>query len=124
MPSPALEPKEETTTVISPNRPLTRGARDALKEFEILDESSPREAGRQTEVELKNRPPRHILDEHELVIDELPVTAFDTGHHLIRIYPDRVLTDGIEANLAPDEALTQARENDDWEELEVPVESA
>lgn len=115
---PSLDPVPETTTIVSPNRPLTRNARDALKPYGIRSRDDPQEPGRQTVVELERRPPTSLREQHELTVDEPPVAAFDTGQETVRIFPDRVLAGAVEASLDPADALEQAEQRDDWDQTE------
>lgn len=102
--------REGTTTVVSGNRPLTRAARRDLKEFDIRSVDHPKELGRMSVVEVESRPERSVLDRHELHIEEEPVAIIEaTGGDEVKIFPDRVISNGAEATLGPEEAVEEAQ---------------
>ena len=108
---------DDTTTVVSYNRPLTRGAEAALKPYGIVEKESPREYNRWTVVELERRPERDVLEGYELRIEEAPDRVFESDHgETVEVYPDRVVVDGIENGISPTEAVVYAEEHG-WEEV-------
>jgi len=118
------ESTEHTWTVISSNRPLTREARRALKDYSIVDERHPDELNRRSEVDVDERPPDDLLDKHELYLEDPtggqdPAAVFESpgGEH-VEIYEDAVFTDGAETTtITPDEAQNIAETNG-WERIE------
>lgn len=114
----------DVVTVISPFRPLTRGARDALQPFDILEERSIREAGRQTEVDVAERPPDEVLEEHELIVDEDPLEVWETeSGERIEIFETAVIAEGVETTLSPEEAAERVRQEDRFSRVDVPEDS-
>lgn len=106
----------DAVTLVSYNRPLTRAARRALSEYGIIDSHDPNEHGRWTVVEVKTEPPVEVLDQHELRIerDDDPDVVYETPHdEHVEIYADRVVSDGREIPIDPDEAKSRA-ESYDW----------
>lgn len=102
--------------VRSPNRPLTRSARRALSEYEIIDDVESDSAGRNGGVVTADRPPQELLDTHELYVDEQPDEVWTTDTDTrIEIYldADRVVVDGrdtpTDIDTAQEKCRSQAR---------------
>lgn len=109
---------DETVTVVSYNRPLTRAARKALDAFGIVSEDAVNDFGRWTVVELNERPSDDVLDQHELRVEREPESVFKTDNgERVEIFEDGVEVDGLEQTMAPSEAVEHAEENG-WERLD------
>lgn len=110
---------EDTVTVVSYNRPLTRGATRALDDYGIISEDSVNEHGRWTVVELETEPPEGVLDKHELRVEREPdaVYATDSGER-VEIYTDagEVTVNGMEQTISPTDAREHA-EAEGWERV-------
>lgn len=101
----------------SPYRPLTRTARQALEQYDIIDDLPPTDGRRNNGVVVKQRPPEELLVTHELEIDHDPVVIATTDHDdIVRIYhdPGSVTVNGIENNISPEEAVKHAQQRDNW----------
>jgi len=127
--TPQERPKPESTDgtiVISPYRPLTRSARDALAPYTILERFEPEGSGRGGGVVTRDRPPESLLDTHELTIKEPPDEVWETDHgKRIELYetPDRVVVAGLDANIDTDTAKDKCRTQDRFTRL-TPAEEA
>ena len=99
------------------NRPLTRDARKDLKEYGIEAEHSVNQHGRWTVVEVKELPPKELLDKHELRHKVNPEYVFETdmGDQVL-IYESEVIVDGVETTMPPEEAVEHARK-EGWEQV-------
>lgn len=103
----------------SPYRPLTRNARDALEEFNILrDVDAEDDMGRGNGVVVANLPPEDVLEKHELEIDRDPDVVFlpskiDTT---VEVYtdPEAVYDGATETSMDPIDAVEHALDND-WD---------
>lgn len=104
----------DTVTVVSYNRPLTRGARRALDEYGVISERSVNEHGHWTEVDLETEPPEDLLDRHELRVEREPdaVYATDSGER-VEIFDgaDLVTVNGMEQSISPEDAREHAEAN-------------
>lgn len=110
----------ETVTVVSYNRPLTRGARRALDEFGIVSEDSVNEYNRWTVVQLETEPPSEVLEKHELRIEREPDTVYETDMgERVEIYtdPGEVTVGGADQTISPEDAKEHA-EREGWERIE------
>lgn len=102
----------------SPNRPLTRNAKKALKPYGIVEElDSTDNMGRNNGVRVEELPPESVLSEHELVVEQDPVVVFETptgstAH--VYVDPDSVIADGTETTMSPEDAVEHALENE-WD---------
>lgn len=110
--------EDQTFTVVSYNRPLTSAAESALKPYGILKKEAPNEYGRWTVITTKEKPGDLVLEEHELRVEQDPIKVYkrDNGKK-VEIYQDKVVVDGVEATLSPDEA-TEHAENAGWERID------
>jgi proliferating cell nuclear antigen len=101
--------------VVSYNRPLTGEAEAALDEYGWITAEHPNEPANYTRVWVEERPPKEVLEEHELTIDEDPIETWwtDSGS-LVRIYTDVVTEDGTELGITPDTALDETRDQDQF----------
>lgn len=109
-----------TTTVVSYNRPLTRGAHRELQEYGMVSEGSVNDYGRWSVVELEREPPADLLDRHELRIEREPDARFRTDHgEIVEVFDDAgmVVVDGVEQTISPDTAIEHA-ESQGWERVE------
>lgn len=108
----------EPVTVVSYNRPLTRGARKALKPSGIISEDAVNDFGRWTVVELETEPPEDVLDRHELRVEREPdaVFATDSGER-VEVYPDVVEVNGMEQTISPEDAMDHADAHG-WDRLD------
>lgn len=111
--------EEETVTLVSYNRPLTRSARRALEEYGIEATEHPDEANRWSVVDVDERPPDDVLEQHELRIERgEPNRRYESDHgEAVEIYDDIVLVDGRENPIDPSEAIDRAEELD-WERVD------
>lgn len=111
---------DETVTVVSYNRPLTRGAYRALDEYGIVEEQDPGEYNRHTVVELETEPPADVLDKWELRVEREPDAVFQTDHgERVEVYDDagEVRVDGGEQSISPEDARDHAA-NQGWERVD------
>lgn len=124
---------DDSTIVVSPNRPLTRQAEAALEEYGVIErleaqdvETDVRGVGDETVIglEVEDRPPEDVLESNELIVEEEPIEVWETDRQEIRIYPTRVVAtrDG-EINMDPEQAAAEARDQDRFEPVDVPVDS-
>jgi hypothetical protein len=99
--------------VRSPFRPLTRGARRDLEEYDVIGEVDADESGRGGGVVVSERPPKGLRERHELRVEEDPedVWASDDDQ-TVRVYPDYVTVDGRESEMDPDEARRRCQESE------------
>lgn len=109
---------EDSVTVVSYNRPLTRGASRALDEFGIISEDAVNRHGRWTVVELETEPTEDVLDRHELRVERDPdaVYATDSGER-VEIFADGVEVNGLEQSISPEDAHEHA-DRAGWERLD------
>lgn len=108
----------ETHTLVSYNRPLTRGAKAALEEYSIVEEEAVNEHGKWTVVETESKPPKELLDKHELRLEREPKAEYKANNgDTVRIYEDQVIVEGVEATIEPEQAIEHA-ENNGWGELD------
>jgi len=109
-------------TAISHNRPLTRQARQALSEYEILEERHPNEINQWSEVDVDERPPDELLEKHELHLDDPtggkePEAVYNSpGGKRIEVFDNIVYADGTKSSVSPEEAQNVAQENG-WEQV-------
>lgn len=98
----------------SPLRPLTRQARRDLEEFDIIGAvDSPDGGMRNGGVLTAERPPRELLKEHELEVDEEPDEVWEgDGGERIEIYEEAgyATVDGREQSMSVEEIRTQLNE--------------
>lgn len=108
----------DTYVIRSPNRPLTRNAKHALKSYGIVEElDSTDSMGRNNGVRVEELPPDDVLSKHELVVEQDPVVVFETpSGSSVRVFvdPDRVIADGTETTQTPEDAVEHALDND-WD---------
>ena len=108
---------EETVTVVSYNRPLTRNAAKDLKPYGIVKETKVNDYGRWTVVEVENKPDDKVLEKHELRAEIEPECVYETDHgETVEIFEDSVEVDGMVQGLTPDEAINHAESNE-WEKV-------
>lgn len=111
-----------TWTAISYNRPLTRQARRALTDCEILEERHPQEPNRWSEVDVDERPPDELLRKHELRLEDPtagkePTAVYKTPDgKRVEVFDDAVFTNGSESTASPEEARNVA-EQSGWEKV-------
>lgn len=106
----------------SPYRPMTRGARKALKEYDVLREISGNDRmNRGNGVVVAELPPEDLLEKHELEIDRDPDVVFQvpSPSSTVEIYtdPDKVLDGGVDTSMDPVDAAEHALEHD-WDVVE------
>lgn len=107
----------ETHTLVSYNRPLTRGAKKALEDYGIVSKEATNEHGKWTVVETTEKPPKEFREKHELRLEREPKAKFNADNgDTVLIYEDQVIVEGVEASLEPTEAIAHA-ENNGWERL-------
>lgn len=116
------ETSDDGYVVRSPNRPLTRSARRALAEYEIIDDVESDTAGRNGGVITADRPPQEVLDTHELYVDEPPDEVWTTGDTRIEIYiaADRVVVDGRDTPTDVDTAQKKCRSQARFTRVDTP----
>lgn len=110
----------EPVTVVSYNRPLTRGAKADLKEYGIITEDAVQEPGRWTVVELETEPAADVLDRHELRVEREPDAVFLThSGERVEIYDSAgtVTVDGYEQEISPEDAREHA-EKVEWDAVD------
>lgn len=113
-------PESQTEHVIrSPYRPLTRNARDALEDFNILrDVDAEDDMGRGDGVVVAELPPKDLLEKHELEIDREPDVIFEPSKidTVVEVYtdPDAVYDGATETTMDPIDAVEHALDND-WD---------
>lgn len=113
---------EDSHVVRSPFRPLTRAARRALAEYDVLAEldAPDGDAPRNNGVRVRERPSNSLLEQHELRIIEDPddVWVADSGEH-VEVYADaeRVTVDGRDVSMSTAEVRERCREQDRFERV-------
>ncbi|MFT4880158.1 MAG: hypothetical protein ACI9CA_000030 [Natronomonas sp.] len=96
----------------SPFRPLTRGARRDLEEYDVRGEVEADETGRGGGVVVAERPPKSLREKHELRVDEAPEDVWESEDgQTVRVYPDYVTVDGRETPMDPSETREKCRES-------------
>ena len=124
---------DDTTIVVSPNRPLTREATAALEEYGIIERLEAQDVDTDVYavgddvvigVAVEERPPEDVLESNELIVEEEPIEVWETDRQEIRIYPTRVVaTKDGEIDMDPEQAAAESREQDRFEPVDVPVDS-
>lgn len=105
--------------VISPYRPLTRTARNDLKEYTIIDTIvSTDNMNRGNGVRVETQPPADLLEKHELQLDHPPAVVYESERGektFIFLIPEQVTTSsGSESTHTPSEAVSMLEDRDDW----------
>lgn len=101
--------------IYSPYRPLTRGAREALKPYGPQRSLSEDETEGHGGVVLEERPPQSVLDEHELRVHEHPDEVWKNDRdETVEIYvaADTVVVDGRTTEMDAETAQQQSRAQD------------
>lgn len=106
--------RADLVEVRSPNRPFTRAMKTALREdhgaLEFLEPNG--DMGRGEGALLPERPPEAFLEANELRVVDDPDVIFelDSGR-TVAVYtdPERVVSDGVESSVSPEDAVAEAR---------------